>query len=57
MYQLRTYTLKTAAVLERYATVHWPRHISSLRAFGVITHGPPSRGLEPCPASRSMRGR
>jgi hypothetical protein len=34
MYQLRTYTLKTAGALERYATVHWPRHIISLRAFG-----------------------
>jgi len=39
MYQLRTYTLRTAAALEDYATVHWPRHISSLRAFGVTTHG------------------
>ncbi len=38
MYQLRTYTLQTTDALERYATVHWPRHISSLRAFGV-THG------------------
>jgi len=39
MYQLRTYTLKTADALEDYATVHWPRHITSLRAFGVSTHG------------------
>jgi hypothetical protein len=39
MYQLRTYTLQTTDALERYATVHWPRHISSLRAFGVTTHG------------------
>ncbi|MFJ9908981.1 NIPSNAP family protein [Streptomyces sp. NPDC101152] len=39
MYQLRTYTLRTAEVLHDYATTHWPRHISSLRAFGVTTHG------------------
>lgn len=39
MYQLRTYTLRTADALEHYATVHWPRHIPSLRAFGVTTHG------------------
>jgi hypothetical protein len=39
MYQLRIYTLRTADALERYATVHWPRHIPSLRAFGVTTHG------------------
>ena len=39
MYQLRIYTLRTAEALEHYATVHWPRHIPSLRAFGVTTHG------------------
>jgi hypothetical protein len=39
MYQLRIYTLKTADALERYATVHWPRHIPSLRAFGITTRG------------------
>jgi hypothetical protein len=39
MYQLRTYTLQTADQLEEYATVHWPRHITSLREFGVTTHG------------------
>lgn len=39
MYQLRTYTLRTAEALEDYATAHWPRHIPSLRAFGVTTHG------------------
>jgi hypothetical protein len=38
MYRLRTYTLRTADALEHYATVHWPRHIPSLRAFGVTTH-------------------
>ena len=39
MYQLRIYTLRTRDTLERYATVHWPRHIPSLDAFGVTTHG------------------
>ena len=39
MYQLRIYTLRTIEALEHYATVHWTRHISSLRAFGVTTHG------------------
>jgi hypothetical protein len=39
MHQLRTYTLRTAEALRDYATVHWPRHITSLRAFGVTTHG------------------
>jgi len=39
MYQVRTYTLRTAAAPEDYATVHWPRHIIRLRAFGVSTHG------------------
>jgi NIPSNAP len=39
MYQLRIYTLRTSEALEDYATAHWPRHIHSLRAFGVTTHG------------------
>ncbi|MFD3399234.1 NIPSNAP family protein [Kribbella sp. NPDC058693] len=39
MYQLRIYTLRTAEALREYATVHWPRHIPSLREFGVTTHG------------------
>ncbi|MFE9454198.1 NIPSNAP family protein [Streptomyces sp. NPDC006739] len=39
MYQLRIYTLRTAEALHDYATVHWPRHVPSLRAFGVTTHG------------------
>jgi hypothetical protein len=39
VYQLRIYTLKTADALEEYATVHWPRHIPSLRAFGITTRG------------------
>jgi hypothetical protein len=39
MYQLRIYTLKTAHALERYATVHWPRHVLSLPVFGITTRG------------------
>jgi len=39
MYQLRIYTLRTVEALEDYVTVHWPRHIPSLRAFGVTAHG------------------
>ena len=39
MFQLRIYTLRTPQALERYASVHWARHISSLEAFGVATHG------------------
>jgi hypothetical protein len=39
MYQIRTYTLRTAEALQRYATVHWPRHLTSMPAFGVTVHG------------------
>jgi hypothetical protein len=39
MYQLRIYTLRTAEALKDHATAHWPRHIPSLGAFGVTTHG------------------
>jgi hypothetical protein len=39
LYQLRTYTLPTADALEKYATARWPKHIPSLRKFGVSTHG------------------
>jgi hypothetical protein len=35
VYQLRIYTLRTVQALQDYATVHWPRHIPSPRAFGV----------------------
>jgi hypothetical protein len=38
MMELRTYTLATRAALDEYASVHWPRHISSLAAFGITTH-------------------
>jgi NIPSNAP len=39
LFQLRIYTLRSAPALERYATVHWARHVPSLAMFGVTTHG------------------
>ena len=39
MFQLRIYTLCSAEALDRYSKVHWARHIGSLEAFGVATHG------------------
>jgi hypothetical protein len=39
MYQIRIYTLRTAEALQQYATVHWPRHLSSMPSFGVTVHG------------------
>lgn len=39
MFQLRIYALRSAEALDRYATVHWARHIPSLAKFGVTTHG------------------
>jgi NIPSNAP protein len=39
MFQLRIYTLRSVDALDRYATIHWARHISSLDTFGVTTHG------------------
>lgn len=39
MYQLKTYTLRTSEALQRYATIHWPRHLASMPLFGVTVHG------------------
>ncbi len=39
MYQIRIYTLRTREALERYATVHWPRHVASMPTFGVTVRG------------------
>jgi hypothetical protein len=48
MFQLRTYTLRSAEALEKYATVHWARHVPTFNAFGVTTHGIwTERGGEP----------
>ena len=37
--ELRTYTLADEALADQYAEVHWPRHIESLRGFGITTIG------------------
>ena len=39
MFQLRIYTLRSAEALDRYAAIHWARHIGSLDVVGVETHG------------------
>ncbi|MFY1669951.1 hypothetical protein ACN27G_08315 [Plantactinospora sp. WMMB334] len=39
MYQIRIYTLRTTEALQQYATVHWPRHLTSMPSFGVTVHG------------------
>ena len=39
MFQLRIYTLRSAEALDRYATIHWARHVSTFEAFGITTHG------------------
>ncbi|NUJ81845.1 NIPSNAP family protein [Methylocystis sp. FS] len=38
MIELRTYTLASDETLDRYASIHWARHIVSLAAFGITTH-------------------
>jgi hypothetical protein len=39
MFQLRIYTLRSAEALQRYATVHWARHLATFTTFGITTHG------------------
>ncbi|MCV7226497.1 NIPSNAP family protein [Mycolicibacterium komossense] len=39
MFQLRIYTLRSPDALQRYATVHWARHLATFTAFGVTTQG------------------
>jgi NIPSNAP len=39
MFQLRIYTLRSPEALQRYATVHWARHLATFKTFGVTTHG------------------
>ena len=39
MFQLRIYTLRSAAALQQYATVHWARHTATFETFGIATHG------------------
>jgi NIPSNAP protein len=38
-YQLRVYTLSSAEALDRYRTVHYPRHLSSFPKFDIGLHG------------------
>ncbi|HEY6576206.1 MAG TPA: NIPSNAP domain-containing protein, partial [Mycobacterium sp.] len=35
MLQLRIYTLRSPEALQRYATVHWARHLTTFKTFGV----------------------
>lgn len=37
MIEVRTYTLASMQSLERYADVHWARHIPSLAKYGITT--------------------
>nr|WP_221380275.1 hypothetical protein [Actinoplanes polyasparticus] len=39
MHQIRIYTLRTAEALQQYATVQWPRHITSMPSFGITVQG------------------
>jgi hypothetical protein len=39
MLQLRIYTLRSPEALQRYATVHWARHLTTFKTVGVTTHG------------------
>jgi NIPSNAP protein len=39
VFQLRIYTLRSGEALDRYAAIHWTRHIGSLAEFGVETRG------------------
>ena len=38
MMQLRIYTLRSPEALQRYAAVHWARHVATFAAFGITTH-------------------
>ncbi|CAN2536244.1 hypothetical+protein [Methylocapsa aurea] len=37
-YEMRIYTLKTAEAAAAYRKI-WIKHIESLKAFGIVTHG------------------
>lgn len=39
MFELRIYTLRSRDALQRYATVHWARHVDTFESFGITTHG------------------
>ncbi|QEN15246.1 NIPSNAP family protein [Mycolicibacterium sp. ELW1] len=37
--ELRTYTLADADALDSYVSEFWPRHIRTLRKYGITVHG------------------
>ncbi|QYL18656.1 NIPSNAP family protein [Mycolicibacterium pallens] len=39
MMELRTYTLADAGALRSYVSEFWPRHIRTLRTYGITVHG------------------
>jgi hypothetical protein len=39
MMELRTYTLADENALRRYVSGFWPRHIQTLRTYGITVHG------------------
>lgn len=39
MFQLRIYTLRSPEALQRYAAIHWARHLATFTAFGITTEG------------------
>jgi len=39
MMELRTYTLADEDALQRYVSGFWPRHIQTLRRYGITVHG------------------
>ncbi|BDX35273.1 hypothetical protein TUM20985_58200 [Mycobacterium antarcticum] len=37
--ELRTYTLANAEALRQYTRDFWPRHVDTLRRYGIVVHG------------------
>lgn len=37
MFQLRMYTLRSREALQRYAPVHWARHVPTFAGFGMAS--------------------
>lgn len=37
--ELRTHTVADADALRRYTTRFWPRHVRTLRKYGITVHG------------------
>lgn len=38
--ELKTYTLVNTEAVAKYTSEFWPRHIQSLREYGITIHGP-----------------